>query len=64
MAGVGEGAVEPARGGRLTPRVQPPAEMVGGQFLQLDLYKLLEELGQGRVYEAAMAMLQLREQIL
>lgn len=31
--------------------------MVYGQFLQLDFYKLLEELDEGWVYDVAMAVL-------
>ena len=36
--------------------IKQPAHRAAGQLLQLDSYKLLEELGEGRVYEVTMVV--------
>lgn len=45
------------RGQRLTTTHKTSSRGAAGQFLQLDFYKLLEELGEGLVYDVTIAIL-------
>jgi hypothetical protein len=64
MTGFGIGVMKKEREKRLTTLYKTTSSTAASQFLQLDFYKLLEELGEGRVYDVTMAVLQFFDKIL